>query len=62
MPSLTWAPPPRWSIRAATPATRLGGYSIMQAESPEALAGLLENHRTRRWADETLELLSMPGI
>ena len=42
----------------------IGGYSILQAESPEALAALLDRHphKTMGGTIETLELLSMPGM
>ena len=42
----------------------IGGYSILQAESPEALAKLLEDHPHRSMGGtiETLEFLPMPGM
>ena len=42
----------------------IGGYSILQAESPEALAELLADHPHRSMGGniETLELLSLPGM
>jgi len=42
----------------------IGGYSIMQAESHDALAALLENHPHKAMGGtiETLECLSMPGM
>ena len=42
----------------------IGGYSILQAESHEALAKVLEGHPHRSMGGtiETLELLSMPGM
>jgi hypothetical protein len=42
----------------------IGGYSILQAESPDALAALLDRHphKTTGGTIETLEMLSMPGM
>ena len=42
----------------------IGGYSIMQADSPDALAALLDSHphKTMGGTIETLECLSMPGM
>ena len=42
----------------------IGGYSILQAESHEALAKVLESHPHRAMGGtiETLEFLSMPGM
>ena len=42
----------------------IGGYSILQAESPEALAAVLEGHphKATGGSIETLEMLSMPGM
>ena len=42
----------------------IGGYSIMQSDSPDALAALLERHPHKAMGGtiETLELLSMPGM
>ncbi len=42
----------------------IGGYSILQADSPDALAALLERHphKTTGGTIETLEMLSMPGM
>ena len=41
----------------------VGGYSIFEADSPDALAKLLEDHphRTMGGTIETLAVLSMPG-
>jgi YCII-related domain len=41
----------------------IGGYSILQAESHDALAALLDSHphKTMGGTIETLELLSMPA-
>jgi hypothetical protein len=41
----------------------IGGYSIMQADSPEALNRVLEGHPHKAMGGtiETLEMLSMPG-
>ena len=42
----------------------IGGYSIMQAESYEALSMVLESHPHKAMGGtiETLELLSLPGM
>jgi hypothetical protein len=42
----------------------VGGYSILEAESAEALEGLLEGHphRTMGGTIETLEFLTLPGM
>jgi hypothetical protein len=42
----------------------IGGYSILQAESPEALGKVLENHPHKAMGGtiETLECLRMPGM
>ena len=42
----------------------IGGYSIMQAESREALAKVLEGHphKTTGGTIETLECLELPGM
>jgi hypothetical protein len=42
----------------------VGGYSILQAESHEALAKVLEGHPHQEMGGtiETLEFLSMPGM
>jgi hypothetical protein len=42
----------------------IGGYSILQAESPEALGTVLENHphKTMGGTIETLECLRIPGM
>ncbi|HWJ52246.1 MAG TPA: hypothetical protein VNT24_02580 [Propionibacteriaceae bacterium] len=42
----------------------IGGYSILQAESPEALGKVLENHphKTMGGTIETLECLRIPGM
>jgi hypothetical protein len=42
----------------------IGGYSILQAESPEALGKVLENHPHRSMGGtiETLECLQIPGM
>ena len=42
----------------------IGGYSILEAESPEALASVLDGHPHRAMGGtiETLECLSMPGM
>jgi hypothetical protein len=49
----------------ATPTTNdLGGYSVLQAESKEALAKMLEGHPHFMMPDgfiETIELMPMPG-
>lgn len=41
----------------------IGGYSVLQADSHDALAALLDSHPHRAMGGtiETLELLSMPG-
>jgi hypothetical protein len=42
----------------------IGGYSLLQAESPEALGKVLENHPHKAMGGtiETLECLQMPGM
>ena len=42
----------------------IGGYSILQADSPAALASVLDGHPHTTWGGtiETLEMLSMPGM
>jgi hypothetical protein len=42
----------------------IGGYSILQAESSEALAKVLDDHPHRSMGGtiETLEFLSLPGM
>ena len=42
----------------------VGGYSILEAESAEALQGLLQGHphRTMGGTIETLEFITMPGM
>jgi hypothetical protein len=42
----------------------IGGYSILQAESPESLAAVLDGHPHKAMGGtiQTLELLSMPGM
>ncbi len=41
----------------------IGGYSILQAESHEALAKILDGHPHRQIGTiQTLEFLSMPGM
>jgi hypothetical protein len=41
----------------------IGGYSILQADSKEALAAVLKDHPHRMIGDiQTLECLSMPGM
>jgi hypothetical protein len=42
----------------------IGGYSILQAESPEALSAVLDGHPHTETGGtiETLELLAMPGM
>ena len=42
----------------------IGGYSILQADSHEALAKVLEDHphRVMDGTIETLEFLSIPGM
>ena len=42
----------------------VGGYSILEAESAEALEGLLQGHPHRAMGGtiETLEFLTMPGM
>jgi hypothetical protein len=42
----------------------VGGYSILQAPSAAALAGVLEGHPHLVWGGtiETLEMLAMPGM
>jgi hypothetical protein len=42
----------------------IGGYSILQAESSQALAAVLDGHPHKEMGGtiETLELLSMPGM
>jgi hypothetical protein len=49
---------------AGDSADPIGGYSIFQAESPEALASVLEGHPHLAMGGtvETLEFLSMPGM
>lgn len=51
---------------AATPVVNdLGGYSIMQAESKEALAASMKDHPHFRMPDssiEIVELMSIPGM
>lgn len=42
----------------------IGGYSILQADSPEALAAVLDGHPHTSWGGsiQTLEMLAMPGM
>ncbi len=42
----------------------IAGYSILQAESAEALAAVLDGHPHTSWGGtiETLEMLAMPGM
>jgi hypothetical protein len=42
----------------------IGGYSLLQAESPEALGKVLENHPHKAMGGtiETLECLQVPGM
>ena len=42
----------------------IGGYSILQSDSPDALAALLDRHPHKKMGGtiETLEMLSMPGM
>ena len=42
----------------------IGGYSILQADSAEALSAVLEGHPHTTWGGtiETLEMLAMPGM
>ena len=42
----------------------IGGYSILEAESPEALAAVLEGHPHTAMGGtiQSLELLAMPGM
>jgi hypothetical protein len=42
----------------------IGGYSILQAESADALAAALDGHPHTEWGGtiEVLECLSMPGM
>lgn len=42
----------------------IGGYSILQADSPQALAAVLDGHPHTMWGGtiETLEMLAMPGM
>ena len=42
----------------------IGGYSILQADSAEALSAVLEGHPHSTWGGtiETLEMLAMPGM
>ena len=41
----------------------IGGYSILQADSHEALAAVLQDHPHRMIGDiQTLECLSIPGM
>jgi hypothetical protein len=42
----------------------IGGYSILQADSPEALAAVLDGHPHTMWGGtiETLAMLSVPGM
>ncbi len=42
----------------------IGGYSILQADSADALAAVLEGHPHAMWGGriETLEMLPMPGM
>jgi hypothetical protein len=41
----------------------IGGYSILQADSAEALSAVLAGHPHSTWGGtiETLEMLAMPG-
>ena len=49
---------------AGDTADPIGGYSILQAESAHALAGVLDGHPHLAMGGtiETLEMLSMPGM
>jgi hypothetical protein len=42
----------------------IAGYSILQAESADALAAVLRDHPHASWGDtiETLEMLAIPGM
>ena len=42
----------------------IGGYSILQAESAEALSAVLDGHPHTMWGGtiETLEMLALPGM
>jgi hypothetical protein len=56
----------RITSNGATPVTNdLGGWSILQAESPEALAAVLKGHPHFHTPDgwiEAVEVLSIPGM
>lgn len=49
---------------AGDDADPIGGYSILQADSAEALAAVLEGHPHTAWGGtiETLEFLTMAGM
>ena len=49
---------------AGDEADPIGGYSILQADSAQALAAVLEGHPHSAWGGtiETLEMLEMPGM
>ena len=52
------------SSRVGDEGDPIGGYSILQADSPEALAAVLDGHPHTMWGGtiQTLEMLSMPGM
>lgn len=53
------------TVGAASADDTVGGYSIMEADSVEALRGLLEGHPHLQLAGASIavhELLSMPGM
>ncbi|MFJ4165781.1 YciI family protein [Microbacterium sp. NPDC089698] len=57
---------PTQTVSGADPGatTFIGGYSIIEAESPEALTALFEGHPHLTWGGtiEALELLGVPGM
>ena len=54
-----------WSKKAASSIVDLGGYSVLQAESKEALAAQLREHPHFMMPDssiEIVELMPLPGM
>lgn len=54
----------RWSRPEGDSGDPIGGYSILRAESHDALAAVPDSHphKTMGGTIETLEMLSMPGV
>lgn len=55
---------PLQAVAGAEGGDIIAGYSIMQAESLEALRGVLEGHPHTQWGGtiEILEILDLPGM